>query len=168
MPETVDLSPYAEDGVQDRALSLELRVPIISTPYPRWCYITAVVAGGWPWHESPEITDAELRMVGSFHDEYVSYWYRQSGRWWTEMQARPFDLDGGAVGRYLTKYENGGWGYRISTWEYGPLFAPSLQSDPMPLASVLDRVHSHGGATDLSPRWTKWKAEHRDIFGGES
>lgn len=165
MEQTVDLSPYAEDGVREHPLSLEMRVPIIRTPHPRWRYITAVVAGKWPWHESPDISDAELRMVGSFHEEYCSYWYGppHTGYRGRELDKRPFDIDGGAVGRFVTKYPNGGWGYRISTWEYGPLFSPT-QAEPTSLLAVLDRVHSHGAATDVSPRWTKWKADHPDVF----
>jgi hypothetical protein len=151
MEQTVDLSPYASDGVLDHPLSLEIRVPLINTPYPRWRYITAVMVGQWPWPNGPVPTDAELRIVGSFHEEYCSYWYGPPHTGWRgrDMDQRPFDIDGGAVGRFLTKYEHGGWGYRISTWEYGPTFVPTLQGEPTPLVAVLDRLHAHGGESSV-------------------
>lgn len=161
MTETVDLSPYAEDGVRDHPLSLELRVPLVSSPHTRWNYVTAVVVGGiW---EAGEPTDDEMRMIGSYHDEYVSYWYRQSGPWWTKMRARPFDIDGGANGRYLMKHRHGGWGYRHRSWQFGPPFVPAWDAEPEPLLAVLDKARDTG-----TERWAKWKADHPDIFGGGS
>lgn len=168
MPETVDLTPYAEDGVQNRPLSLEMRVPIITTPYPRWSYITAIVVAGWPWHESPEPSDDEIRMIGSFHEEYCSYWYGPPHTGWRgrDMDKRLFDIDGGAVGVLFTKYPNGGWGYRLRTWQYGPTFVPRLDEDSMPLVAVMDRKHSIGGV--VGDRWQQWKANHPEVFGGPS
>lgn len=160
----VDLSKYAEDGARDHPLSLEMRVPIINTPHSRWFYVTAIVVGGWPWREGPEPTDDEIRMIGSFHEEYCSHWYGPPHTGWRarDLDKRPFDIDGGAVGRYLRKYEHGGWGYRLHTWQYGPIFAPSWDADPSPLVAVLDRAHSIGD--EVSARWLKWKADHPEVF----
>lgn len=166
MEQTVDLSPYIEDGVRNYPLSLETRVPIVNRHRTRWYYVTAIVVGGWPYRDGAEPTDDEIRMVGSFHEEYCSYWYGppHTGYRGRVLDTRPFDIDGGAVGRLLTKYEHGGWGYRLHTWEYGPVFAPNWDAAPMALEQVLDRVHSIGD--EVSKRWLKWKADHADVFGG--
>jgi hypothetical protein len=61
------------------------------------------------------------------------------------------------------KYKRGGWGYRHRTWQYGPLFVPSWDADPEPLLAVLDRARD-----TAAERWSRWKADHPEIFGGVS
>lgn len=159
----VDLNPYAEDIAVADALSLELRVPLIRHPHPRWYYVTAVVVSDDLWiGQHP--TEAEMRVVGSFHEEYMSRWYGPPHTGWRarDMDARPFDIDGGAAGRYLIKHAHGGWGYRIHTWQYGPEFVPEWRAEPAPLVTVLDLYHNRGG--DISERWAEWKARHPEIF----
>lgn len=166
MAQIADLSLYAEDGVRNHPVSLDVRVPLINTPHPRWSYVTAIVVRAWPWQEGPEPANDEIRMVGSFHEEYCSYWYGppHTGYRGRELDKRPFDIDGGAVGRFLTKYQHGGWGYRRRTWQYGPLFVPSFDDEPTPLVSVMDRIHTLIDV--VSERWVTWKADHPNIFGG--
>jgi hypothetical protein len=151
---------FAEDGVLRDARSHIYRFPIVSNAYPRWCYVTAVTVGDI-WHgEVP--TDDELRIVASFHAEYVERWYRESYK--AEMRRKyPFDVDGGANGRILIKYEHGGWGFRRSSWTQGPMFVPTFMDEPMTLVQVLDREQSFGSKPSES--WEKWKAEHPDVFG---
>lgn len=163
----ITVDTYAEDLVQPVSpLSLEIRVPLITSPHPRWFYVTAVVVGQWPYPEGPVPTDDELRMVGSFHEEYCSYWYGPPHTGWRarDLDNRPFDIDGAAVGRYLTKYANGGWGFRRHTWQYGPTFVPTWQGEPSTLVEVMDRCHSVGD--EVGKRWLQWKADHPEIFGG--
>lgn len=168
--QTVDLSPYAEDGVREHRLSLEMRVPIINTHNPRWNYITAIAVRPYPAKPDLDPTDDEIRVVGSFHEQYCSYWYGppHTGYRGRAMDKRPFDIDGGANGVVFVKYFHGGWGYRRRSWTRGPSFVPSWPAEPMPLAQVMDRVHREPGAeedTAISERWAKWKADHPDIFG---
>lgn len=153
--------PYAEDGVKRDEFAESLRLPIISSPYPRWCYVTAVMVGEYPWEGmSQRPTDDELRAVASFHDEYVTHYYNE--RWIAKMAARPFDLDGSAVGRYLVKYNHGGWGYRRSTWQYGPCFVPTAEDEPSDLIAVMDRVHTIDDT--LMDTWAQWKSDHAEVF----
>jgi hypothetical protein len=163
------IADFAEDLLDPiPSLSLDIRVPVITSPYPRWNYVTAVVVGRWPFHEGPEPSDEELRVVESFHEEYCSHWYGPPHTGWRarDMDLRPFDVDGGAVGRFLTKYANGGWGYRLRTWNRGPTFVPTFRDEPASLVAVMDRIHSIGDKP--MDRWVQWKADHPDIFGGAS
>lgn len=156
--------PYAEDGVKRDEFAESLRLPLVNTTHPRWCYITAVVVNpdrrDYPWI-GIRPSDDELRVVASFHQEYVAHWYHES--WKRRMAERPFDLDGQANGRYLIKYPHGGWGYRLMTWTAGPPLVPGPRDEPMGLLAVLDRVHQWGSG-EPSPRWQKWKADHADVF----
>lgn len=143
-------------------LAVELRVPLIADPYPRWFYVTAVVVSREPhlWHGLMP-TDDELRVVASFNDHYRETWYRDS--WKQKMRDfAPYDIDGGAVGRYLIKHKHGGWGYRKHTWQYGPCFVPEWNAEPAGLVDVLDRCHSF--VDEPSPHWVQWKQDHADVF----
>lgn len=163
----VDLSPYAEDIAEADPVSLEIRVPLIRHPHPRWYYVTAVVVNAELW-VGLKPTEEELRIIGSFHEEYMSHWYGPPHTGWRarDMDKRPFDIDGGAVGRYLIKHKHGGWGYRKHTWQYGPEFVPAWNEEPVDLIAALDRCHSWGDGPDA--RWVQWKTDHPDIFGGGS
>jgi hypothetical protein len=52
----------------------------------------------------------------------------------------PYDIDNGANLAYFIKWDNGGWGYRKRTWQYGPLFVPTFDAEPESLAQVIDRT----------------------------
>lgn len=155
-PVTTDDWPYAEDGVQRDQFAESLRIPLIGTTHPRRTYITAVVvgvdhAGRWI---GVRPTDDELRVVRSFHEQYLSH----LTSWWVaQMAEEPFDIDPGAVGRYLIKYDHGGWGYRLSTWLGGP--SPRPNQEPMGLVALLDR-----GAALMPKTWQQWKADHAEVF----
>ena len=152
----MDLRSYAEDGVRETGY----RFPIITTAYPRWCYVTAVVAGG-SW-DGQDPTEDELRIIASFHEEYVERTYYNSFK--AEMRRKhPFDIDGGANSRLLIKYPSGGWGYRHSSWQDGPTFAPSVSEPALTLLECLDREQRYG-ATKPNPTWEAWKAAHPDVF----
>lgn len=150
-----DLSPAQTE------LATSLRIPFLASAHPRWYYVTGIVVSDLYGGILP--ADDEVRIVASFDEEYREHWYRDS--WKTRMaEFAPYDIDGGAVGRYLIKYKHGGWGYRISTWQYGPTFVPMSRDEPAGLVSVLDRLHAHGGS-EPNPRWEQWKADHPEVFG---
>ena len=143
-------------------LAEELRVPLISCPYPRWCYITAVVVSQEPhlWHGLLP-TDDELRAVASYHQAYLDYWYNPG--WIKQMANRPYDVDGSANGRILIKYPHGGWAYRRVSWRSGCEFVPQRdQEPPFSLLAVLDREQTIG--KEPAQRWQQWKGEHAEVF----
>src|ERR1041384_5390080 len=140
-----DLSRYSEDHARQAG---DYRWPIITTPYPCWCYITALVVEPDLWR-GVEPTDAELAVVNSFHEEYMAYWYRPSA-WLRDMQgSHTFDVDGGVNSRLLLKRGAGDWCYRKSSWQYGPAFVPTRQDPPSDLVTVLDRIHTIGDVASL-------------------
>lgn len=161
--EPARILPYHEDHVNRDLRLLDRHVPIIGNFWPRWYYITAVVVS------SPDSfllhfvspTDEELAMIASFHDEYIERYYGRSGWMSNQREKHVFDIDGGANGRYLGKYEHGGWAIKCMTWRHE---ARPFRSDPsMSLIQVLDQHHTICG--DVMDHWTKWKAEHPEVFG---
>lgn len=152
-----DLSRYAEDGARRVA---DYRWPIVSTLYPRWCYVTTLVVDQTLWGGVVP-TDAELAVVDAFHREYMNYWYRPG--WVDRMRAEHlFDVDGGANGRYLLKVADGDWRYRKASWQHGAW--PFHDAEPMDLLPLLDHIHTIGGDGEPMPRWTEWKQQHADVF----
>ena len=160
----IDVSRFAEDGVQPGSPSEQYRFPIVNSPYPRWNYITAVVVATddlWPGIQP---TDTELAVVGSFHDEYCSYFFGPSGTGFrAKMEASyPFDIDGGANARILAKVADGEWCYRRASWTHGPMMVPERGAPAMGLAPLLDRIHSIGDK--VMDHWSQWKSDPADVF----
>lgn len=158
MPEhkaaVTDLSRYADDVADLAQPLLHRHVPMVRNAWPRWNYITAVVIDA----TVPAPTDNELAMIASFHDEYISRWYRPG--WITHMRREhPFDVDGGANGRIFQR-QRGGWSYRKRTWQSG--FWPPFPESPTTLVAVMD--HYQTFTSSVSSSWTRWKAEHADVF----
>ena len=153
--------PFGEDSVQDDLLT-PLRIAVAS-PYAQWNYIVTFD------QESPvRPTEQEALMLASFLEEYKAYFYGE--RWLRKMAERPLDVDGSANGVTFHKYADGDWGYRRRSWDRGPMFVPQppfihdRMLGPLTLVELLDYIHQVGGV--VSDRWTKWKSEHADIFGG--
>jgi len=163
--------PYGEDGVQQGDFTEQFRYPIINTSHPRWSYVTAVVVEdqqtSWSTYTTVRPTDDELRIVASFHDEYMEHWYgpREYGYRARVMNNRPFDIDGGANSRILVKRGDGDWAYRLKTWCHGPRFVPALHlgQEKHDLISLLDRIHTHGDDKPTQ-RWIDWKNAHPEMF----
>lgn len=158
----IDLSRYREDVAGLPQPLLERHVPLIHQECPRWNYITAVCVtppgSGMDRYQMPE--PWELEMVASYHDQYVEYFYGDPSYGWIARQRaeHPFDIDGGANGRFLMKYESGGWGLSRRSWRVGP--RPSWNEPPLTLIEVLDKER------DLMPeQWSQWKDSHADSFG---
>lgn len=155
--------PYHEDRAHLDLRLLDRHVPIIANFWPRWYYITAVVVSPpdsfmldfvSPTHE-------ELLMVASFHDEYVERYYGRTGWMINQRKKHAFDIDGGAAGRYLAKYEHGGWAIKISTWRHEQ--RPFKSDPPKTLIEVLDKHHTICG--EPMDHWVKWKADRPEVFG---
>ncbi|MGW4128012.1 hypothetical protein [Amycolatopsis japonica] len=161
-----EIADFAKDGADRDLRLLGQRIPIITSHYPWFNYVTAlVITQGKPdfGAEFVNPTDEELAMVASFHEEYISHWYREG--WLKQMRERlPFDVDGGANGRFLGKYTHGGWAIKARTWHHGP--KPLFKTAPMSLLQVLDWHHT--SCDEVSLRWTTWKKGHPDVFGGAS
>ncbi|WP_100513949.1 hypothetical protein [Mycobacteroides abscessus] len=126
------------DGdISDRQseLATSLRIPILTSEYPSWHYITGIVvndrASGWP---SVMPTDDEIREVGAHLESYCQY-YNQGFRN-AMKEFAPYDIDGGANLGYYMKRPRGGWSYRKRTWQSGPHWWPA-DTDTMTLTEVL-------------------------------
>jgi hypothetical protein len=163
MDEMLPLDKFAEDGEERDTRSHKYRWPIINSPYPRWHYITAVVVSEDLWGGLPP-TDREIEIVTSFHDHYINYWYRVG--WLNQMRAKyPFDVDGGANGRFLIKRGENDWAWRQRSWCQGPIFVPGRNESPLTLLGCLDGAHTICG--EIRPHWAEWKAARPEIFGGD-
>lgn len=118
-----------------------LRVPILTSEYPRWNYITGIVVRDEQFHEVGIMpTEDEIAQVGAHLESYCEY-YRQSFR--DAMKAlAPYDIDGGANLGYYMKRPDGGWCYRKRTWRYGPHWWPCNEpprNEVLPLGHVMAR-----------------------------
>lgn len=159
------MDDLVEDGV-DRYIELrEHRIPIVLNHYPSFNYITALVVSVEPYMNAFVMpTEQELAMVASFHEEYMLHWYGRDNGWVKRMRERvPFDCDGGANGRFLGKYDHGGWCRKVRTWEHAA--KPFYRDEPMTLLQVLDKQYTIGD--EPMDHWQQWKADHPDIFDVE-
>ena len=164
-PATETRWPYACDGVRSDDPANVHRVPLVTTAYPVWSYITAVVLGDL-WN-GVRPTDAELAVVASFHEYYLERWYGPADTGYrVRMARRPFDIDGGANGRLLVKRPDGTWAYRHRSWSQGATFwptGPGFDSNlRLSLPDLLDRHEATAGRP--SDRWDGWKAAHAEVF----
>jgi hypothetical protein len=134
--EPSDISP------QQTEHATQLRVPILDTFNPGWSYITGIVVQDLEHPEWPNRgqipTEAEVELVAQRLQEYCAKLYRQS--YLNRMREfAPYDIDSTCM-VYFIKWDNGGWGYRRSTWDRGPLFVPTFEAEPESLAQVIDRT----------------------------
>jgi hypothetical protein len=174
------LRPYDRDISDLPQPLLDRHVPLIHHEHPSWYYITAVCVSPPQsdesvfHHEYAMPTDEELAMIASYHDEYVQRYYGNPEYGWIARQREkhPFDIDGGANGRYLMKYPaneergyTGGWARKHMTWEHGPRPA-RFDEKQMTLLEVLDTDRTIGD--EPMPEWVAWKAAHPEIFGAKN
>lgn len=159
--------PY--DADRDDPLTA-LRIPVTSS-HPDWCYLVA-----FDRDSAARPTDPEARMLASFRDDYIVYWYNDSYK--ARMAEHPFDIDSGANGVTFRKWGTDDWAYRRRTWIYGPTYVPhpphlreydpvDKPLGPLSLERLMDHIHMRGGDKP-SPRWLEWKANHPDVFGAAS
>ncbi|MGY0062801.1 hypothetical protein ACWY4P_40750 [Streptomyces sp. LZ34] len=163
------------DADRDDPLT-KLRIPVVDSFNPEWRYVAAYLKPstgpleGPPFGSVERPTDAEARMIASFIEEYLQYFFRESYQ--RKLAQRPLDVDGGCNTTVFIKYGPDDWGYRRCSWTYGPTFAPgppgSLSRDAvgaMTLEQVMDRTHTVVG--EPMQHWQDWKAQHPDVFGGQ-
>ncbi|WP_069766022.1 hypothetical protein [Streptomyces sp. LUP47B] len=170
MPKTTAW-PFGTDANQDDPLTA-LRIPVVSSFNPEWKYIAAwidVDTGPYSWGSQERPTDTEAAMLASYIDEYIHYFLGDRER--QRMLKRPLDVEGRVVTRVFVKYGPDDWGYRVVTWQYGPLFVPTgpkvrggeheyaKHPGPLSLEQVMDLDHG------IYPkRWLDWKTAHPDVF----
>lgn len=107
-----------------------LRIPFLTSPYPRWEYITGIVVEDGPAWSAIAPTDEEVRLIAEFLKEYNERWYGSS--FINAMREfAPYDIDSSANLAYFRKNSNGGWNYRKRTWsgiEWGPSFTDKVHT----------------------------------------
>lgn len=124
---TGDISP------EQTELATSLRVPFLTSGYPRSNYITGIVFCDNLFDVGIAPTEYEVREVAAQLQRYCTY-YRESFR---ETMGRfaPYDIDSTANLGYYLKRPDGGWCYRKRTWESPPWW-PS-RDETLPLTQVL-------------------------------
>ncbi|MCV7434842.1 hypothetical protein [Mycolicibacterium bacteremicum] len=136
-----DISPH------QNGLATSLRIPILTSAFPRWNYITGIVVCDGVVDQCVMPTDDEIRLLRDHLDLYNRY-YRQA--FLDAMRDfAPYDIDGGANLGYYMKRPDSGWCYRKRTWQLGARWWPSpihWQTNggrgfqpPLPLSHVLTR-----------------------------
>ena len=132
-----DISPHRTEH------ATRLRVPFLTTSYPRWNYITGIVIGD-AWFDKGLIpTEDEVSRVGRLLADYNTY-YRQS--FLDAMRHfAPFDIDGGANSMYFRKVGDDDWVFKKRSWTscgwvpFRPIGIDNPYKEPDPPAS-LDEV----------------------------
>lgn len=140
---------------------VQLRIPVITTLYPRWYYSVALMVAThrnalWP---SLEPTEEEGRKIAA----YLEFRLQGFGEdWRRKLRERPFDME--KVSVILRKCPDGGWRWRQSTWRDGPEMEPS-DGSILSLDQLLDRITKRQAES-----WESWKASRPDAFAtaGES
>lgn len=120
-------------------LASSLRVPILSTAYPRWNFITGVVVCEQQYRDHGIMpTDDEIRLLGAHLAEYNKYYLQAFID--AMKHFAPYDIDGGANLGYYMKRPDGGWCYRKRTWDGGwwPGYSHN-ENVILPLSHVLVR-----------------------------
>lgn len=155
--------PY--DADRDDPLTA-LRIPVTSY-YPDWRYIAC-----FDRESEARPTDAEAAMLASYIEQYKVYFFGADGWYKRKLEEKPFDTD--AVTRIFHKWGPDDWGYRVTTWEYGPFWVPAAprlrggryddtELGPLTLVQVMDRdKHMHTEYPDKA--WAQWKTDHPDVF----
>lgn len=174
MPETATSWPY--DAIEDDPLT-KLRIPVTNS-YPGWYYTVALDAvpittfDKVPMGRPDEKEAAQLVSYLAFHLSDLRPSYVD------QLRARPFDIGVNNATRIFRKWGENDWGYRLSSWEYGPTYIPEAPAfrerrktrggdmAPASLVKVMDRAqHSLPGAEFPDRRWLAWKAAHPEVFG---
>lgn len=143
----------------------ELRIPVVSSPYPRWKYevclvISAEHVGDGPlWGPSLRPDEREVKQILAELDYRLQY-YNEG--WKAKMRRRPLDVDSSTNTLVLQKYGEGNWRYRRMTWEHGmwPFYDMTQR---FTLEALLDHINDFGGTP--SEKWAAHKARYPEAFG---
>jgi hypothetical protein len=168
--------PFGTDAKENDPLT-KLRIPVVDSFNPGWKYVAAYIdvdCTPYSWGSKERPNDAEAAMLASFIEEYKHHWFNE---WYkARLLERPLDVDSGCNTKVFIKYGVDDWGYRLRSWQYGPLFVPvgpglrggehdrDKQPGPLTLEQVMDR--SHTIVDEVMPHWAEWKTAHPDVFGG--
>jgi hypothetical protein len=148
-----------EDARQDDPLAA-LRIPVVSSPYPRWKYeVALVISDDDLWGPALRPDEAEVRQIVAFLGYRMEY-YNES--WKAKMRRRPLDVDGTTNTVTLMKRADGDWRYRKATWEHGPWPFYDMP-ERFTLEGLLDHINDFG--SQPNPKWRAWKAAHPEAFG---
>ncbi len=172
--------PFGTDALQDDQLTA-LRIPVVTSFNPRWYYTGAFLGTltdtgerwdpPWPFASAERPAVREGKQLISFIDYHRHYWSTVFGYDMGRLDAKPLDVDSTGAATVFIKYGRNDWGYRRTSWTYGPTFVPGPPGSesrkavgPMSLERVMDRVHTIGDDEPME-HWTRWKAEHPEVFG---
>lgn len=143
----------------------ELRIPVVTTPYPRWKYEVCLVISGEhcgdrpQWGPSLRPDDREVKQLVAALDYRMS-WYNAG--WQKKMRQRPLDVDPTTNTLILQKFGDRDWRYRRMTFEHG-MWPFHHMTQRFTLEALLDHVNDY---VDLpNPTWREHKAKYPDAFG---
>ncbi|MER7734154.1 hypothetical protein ABTX80_25010 [Streptomyces erythrochromogenes] len=166
---TVAAWPFETDADEHDPLTA-LRIPVVGSFNPRWCYIAAYLKPqdehSYTFGSADRPTDAEARMLASYIEEYIQHFFNE--RYQRKLAERPLDVDGGCNTTVFIKYGPDDWAYRRCSWQYGPLFVPQPPSfpdrnpGPLTLPQVMDRIHTI--VDEPMQHWVDWKAARPEVF----
>lgn len=166
--------PFGTDAAEHDPLT-KLRIPVVTSFNPEWKYIAAYIdvdTGPYSWGSAERPTHAEAAMLSSFIDEYKHHWFNEGYK--AKLLRRPLDVDSGCNTTVFIKYGTDDWGYRLCSWQYGPMYVPSgpkvrggehehaKHPGPLSLEQVMDLRHTI--VDDVMPHWLDWKAAHPEVF----
>ncbi|MGW4493834.1 hypothetical protein [Streptomyces sp. NPDC004376] len=172
--------PFGTDAIESDPLTA-LRIPVVTSFNPGWKYVAAYLGTSadtgntfdppWPFASAERPTDLEAHMLASFISEYIEHWFNDSYK--AKLARRPLDVDSGCPTWVFIKYGDEDWGYRVTTWIYGPTFVPGppgsesrSTTGSLSLEQVMDRIHTIGDSP--MPHWLEWKTAHPEAFTGEA
>lgn len=166
--------PFGTDAIENDPLTA-LRIPVVTSFNPEWKYVAAYIdvdTSRYSWGSTERPTDAEAAMLASFIDEYKHHWFNES--YHRKLAQRALDVDSGCNTTIFIKYGPDDWGYRLCSWQYGPMYVPvgpklrggkyddGKHSGPMSLEQVMDLRHTI--VHEVMPHWLEWKATHPEVF----
>jgi hypothetical protein len=130
--------PGSDISPEQTTFATANRVPFLTSPHPSRNYLIGIVVDDLV-RNSPLPTAKEVIVVAKYAKARLDFWFPKPNRYREEMEAfAPYDIDTAPGVRFM-KYANGGWGYRITTWN-GPEFLPSWQEPPVTIQAVIERV----------------------------
>ena len=132
---THDISPLQTE------FAMAHRVPFLISAYPHYNFVTGIVVENEIWGGVLP-TEEEVALVGEILASYQDFFFPRPNHFRVAMEEfAPYDIDGGAVGFYFVKKQDGTWAYRRSTWRDGATFRPSFDERQLSLEEVIERGH---------------------------
>lgn len=137
-----------------------LRIPVVSSPHPRWKYeVALVISDSDLWGPAIRPSDAEVRMIVAYIEWRMEYY---NAGWKAKMRKRPLDVGNSTNTVTLMKLADGDWRYQKATWRHGSWPFCNM-TERFTLEALLDHINSFG--SEPSPKWQAWKDAHPEAFG---